>query len=242
MKYKKNMKILLCFTGLERSIEKTFQNIVSNVFSQEHEYSIVFVTWVSESTEKFQSIFPQAHIHKISADPIREEFEKWKGNLQMHISWRRTYEPEYALFRYFQQIYLWKQAASFLNHFKDHFDLYMRIRTDINIIGKQIYPSFSECKENTIYFPSKPRQSIFYNENGCPDYYFFGKPNTVMKALSIVDYLDKYKVNYLEEHKNWFETPTLEENIIQPESSMYLFLEGEKIQMEFIENRIEVIR
>ena len=75
-----------------------------------------------------------------------------------------------------------------------------------------------------------------------PDYYFVGKPDVVLKALSILDYLDRYKINYIEDNPKWFPSPTQEDNIIQPETSMYTFLEGEGISMQFLENSIEIVR
>lgn len=241
------MKLCVCFTGLERTILQNRVNILSNIIdiskNDEHEIGIVFVTWKSESTTTFEDLFPMATIHRIDDITIEEEgFQTWKNSIQMHISWRRTYEPSYALFRYYQQIYLWKKAALFLENFKDHFDLFMRMRNDVQINGVPIHTCYSMIEENALYFPTSPRHSILGNEKGCPDYYFVGKPSIVIKALSIVDYLYKYKINYLEENKKWFDEPTYEENIIQPETSMYLFLEGENIKIHFLENSIEVIR
>lgn len=237
------MKICLCFTGLERTIERTYQNLLIQIANPEHEYAIVFTTWKNESTEKFRSIFPNAHIHTVEAITIEnEEFQKWKDSFQMHISWRRTYEPTYALFRYFQQIYLWREAARFLQPFCSTFDLCMRIRTDIHILGNPVYPCYPTIKENMLCFPSEPRHSIFGNHKGCPDYYFLGKPDVVLKALSILDYLEKYKINYIEDNPKWFPSPTQEDNIIQPETSMYIFLEGEGISMQFLDNSIEIVR
>jgi len=56
----------------------------------------------------------------------------------------------------------------------------------------------------------------------------FGKQEVMMKALNIMDYLYKYKYG--------------NNNIIQSESSMYLFLKGENINIEFLNYIIEIIR
>lgn len=237
------MKICICFIGLERTIERTYQNLLIQIANPDHEYAIVFTTWKHESTEKFRRLFPNAHIHTVEEITIEnEEFQKWKESFQMHISWRRTYEPTYALFRYFQQIYLWREAARFLQPFCSTFDLCMRVRTDIQILGSPFYPLYPSIQENTLWFPGEPRHSIFGNNKGCPDYYFVGRPAVVLKALSILDYLDKYKINYIEDNPKWFATPVHEENILQPETSLYVFLEGEGITIEFAENSIEIIR
>lgn len=240
---KEYMKICICFTGLQRTIHQTHQNIVSQIINPKHEYGIIFVTWRNESTDRFLSIFPQACVHYIDEITIdNEEFQQWKHSFQMHISWRRTYESTYALFRYFQQIYLWRETARFLSNFKEQFDLFMRIRTDIHILKYPVHLSYETIEDNTLYFPSEPKHSIFNNQKGCPDYYFLGRPSVVIKALSILDYLHKYKIRYIEDNPKWFPVPTLEENIVQPESSMYIFLEGEKINIEFLDNSIEIIR
>jgi hypothetical protein len=49
-----------------------------------------------------------------------------------------------------------------------------------------------------------------------------------MKTLSIVDYVYKYKYGQY--------------NTVQPESTMYLFLKGENISIEFLPYSIELIR
>jgi len=236
------MKICLCFTGLQRTINKTYQNIESNLINSENEFIKIFVTWKNENIDTFISIYPDTTIHRVDEITIEnEEFKKWKEGLQMHISWRRTCEPDIALFRYYQQIYLWKKAAEVLQSYQNEFDLYMRVRTDINILGDPVC-DYNNIKENTIYFPNEPRHSIFGNGTGCPDYYFIGKPSVVIKALCILDYLHKYRVTYTESNTMWFPEPVIEENIIQPESSMYIFLKGEGINIEYLNNRIEVIR
>lgn len=238
------MKICVCFTGLQRTIEQNYQNLYINLFNNnEIEFEYIFVTWKNESTEKFSQFFPNATIFKIDEITMDNElFQSWSKSIQMHISWRRTYEPPKDLFRYFQQIYLWKHAALILELIKQKYDLCMRVRTDIRIHGAPIHALYPAMNENTIYFPTEPRQGIFFDGKACPDYYFIGKPDIVIKALSIVDYLHKYKVNYIEKDPKWFPVETLEENIIQPESSMYLFLEGENINIEYLPNHIELIR
>jgi hypothetical protein len=237
------MKVCIWFTGLQRTINKTHENIESNFINDVDTFTKVYVTWKNENTYTFLSIYPDAIIYKVNeVTQEDEEFKKWKEGLQMHISWRRSYEPNFALFRYYQQIYLWKKAAEVLKSHENEFDLCIRIRTDINISGNIVSSYYNSIKENTIYFPSEPKHSIFSDETGCPDYYFIGKPSVVIKALCILDYLHKYRVTYTESNTKWFPGSVIEENIIQPESSMYIFLKGEGINIEYLNNRIEVIR
>ena len=237
------MKVGICFIGLERTIDKTYQNILSNVLEKDHSFLFLFITWQNESTEKFQKLFPFAFIHRVKEITIDgPEFQEWNKGIQMHISWRRTYEPLYALFRYFQQIYLWKQAALFLEKFKSDFDILMRIRTDIEFVGSPIFQCYSSIENTKLYFPSEPKNSIFSNEIGCPDHFFIGKADTVIKGLSIVDYTHRYKINYVEKSPKWFGSLKQEENIVQPETSLYLFLQGEGITPCFLPTNIQVIR
>ena len=236
------MNICICFTGLQRTIDRTYKNIESSLIDKENTFTKVFVTWRNENINTFLSIYPDMVVHRVDeVTPEDEEFKKWKDGLQMHISWRRTYQPEVALFRYYQQIYLWKKAALFLS-MNESFDLMIRVRSDITISGDIVSSQYNDMKENTLYFPTEPRHSIFNNGTGCPDYYFIGKPSVVIKALSIVDYLHKYKITYKESDTMWFPEPVIEENIIQPESSMYIFLKGEGIDINFLNNTIDIIR
>jgi len=237
------MKICICYIGLQRTISKTYLNLEENIIDNKNEFIRIYVTWKNENIDSFLSLFPNTIVHRVDEVTIEDEdFKKWKLGLQMHISWRRTYDPEYALFRYYQQIYLWKKAAMFINSIKDSFDLMLRLRTDITISGKLINNYYENIKENSIYFPTEPRQSILGNGTGCPDHLFMGKASIIIKALSIIDYLYKYKIDYIEYGKQWFTEPTKEENIIQPESSLYQFLIGENINIEFMDNKIDIIR
>jgi len=244
------MKICLCFIGLQRTISKTYQDIQENVIDNKNKFTIVYVTWKNENIDDFLRIYPDSIIHRVDEVKLEdEEFNKWKFGLNMHISWRRTYNSlDDCLFRYYQHIYLLKKAALFLDYMKESFDLYVRLRTDINISGQIVSSCYDDIKEDTVYFPTAGgspssgigRHSIFGDDTGCPDHYFLGKPSNVLKVLSVIDYVHKYKINYIE--TRWFPEPTPEENIVQPESTFYKFLIGENISFEFLSNSVQVVR
>jgi hypothetical protein len=238
------MKICLCFIGLQRTISKTYQDIQANVIDNKNEFTIVYVTWKNENIDDFLRIYPDSIIHRVDEVKLEdEEFNKWKIGLNMHISWRRTYNSlDDCLFRYYQYTYLLKKAALFLDYMKESFDLYVRLRTDINISGEIVSSYYDDIKEDTVYFPTEPRESIFGGGTGCPEYYFLGKPSIVLKVLSVIDYVHKYKINYIERNQWWFPEPTPEENIVQPESLLYKFLIGENIFIEFLNNSIHIVR
>lgn len=228
------MRICLCFLGLERTISKTYSNICSNIIDNTNTFAIVFVTWNNESSDTFHRLFPSAYIHKVKEISIEgDEFNNWKQGLQMHISWRRTYESDYALFRYFQQIYLWKKASEFLNTIKDQVDIIVRLRTDI-AYSQPIYHFYKLIKDNKpsiLFFPNDTQQHILREGESCPDQFFMGNPYSVLKALDISDFIHQYKINYIETKRKWFDVDTYEMNIIQPESTLYYYLKGSNIDI-----------
>ena len=239
------MKICLCFIGLQRTISRTYQNIEINIIDTTNEFTKVFVTWKNENIDIFLSLYPDTIIHRVDeVSQEDEEFKKWKDGLQMHISWRRTYEPDFALFRYYQQIYLWKKASEFLVSYKNEFDLFMRLRSDSIFLNNPIHEYYNIMLESelSIFFPSEPRQSILKEGEGCPDQFFIGKPESVLKALQIIDFLHKYKITYIEKHIMLYPVDTLEENIIQPESSLYYYLKGEGVDIKYLPTVINILR
>jgi hypothetical protein len=239
------MKICLCFIGLQRTIQATVQNIIQSfLLHPTAEISILYVTWDTENTDCFKSFFPSSHIIKVpTVSMCDQEFQDWKENLQMHISWRRTYEPTVALFRYYQQIYLWKKAAEILQTYQIPFDILARLRTDV-VYSSPIYPLYESIMNGStqVYFPDYKDQHILLEGECCSDQFFIGKYQPVLKTLEILDYIDLYKINYVERKRKWFPEDTFERNIVQPESTLYYFLVGEKISFAQMDMKIEVIR
>lgn len=238
------MKILACFIGLERTIDKTSENIKKYIINSEHEYKFIFVTWKSESSKKIELEFPNIEIFKVNDISDKDaEFLSWNSNLQMHISWIRRYgSNDIALFNYYRQIYLLKKTSEILENNFMNYDCVIRLRTDNIISGSYIYPYFKFINDNNIIFPNGPRHDILRNGQGCPTYIFIGKPIIVIKALKIIDYVQKYKISYVETSLGWFNVPTRQENIIQDESTFFLFLHGEGINITFMNNHIELSR
>jgi len=227
---KKN--ICLIFTGLERTILLNHTNLKENLINEKDSYDIYFVTWKNESTEDFLSCFPNSKIIRISElDVTDSEFQNWQKGLNIHSSWLGKYKTnENALFRYYQQIYIWKEATKILETKK--YDIVIRCRTDIRADGalKEYFDELDKLP-NTILFPREPKQSIFNSDESCPDYIMIGTQDTMYKALRIVDYLHKYKrpCNGILD-------------VVQPESTMYLFLKGEGIDIHFLPYNITIIR
>jgi hypothetical protein len=225
------MKIGLYFIGLERTIKKTYENLYYNIINTKYSYDINFVTWKNESTKDFKDCFPESKIIFIEKIDINsKQFKDWKKGLQMHESWLEKYKAnnDDALFNYYRQIYLWKEASRYLE--RKTYDLVIRCRTDIIMNG--ILPpkfQFNNISPNTVYFPNEPRHGAFGNSyEGCPDYFMFGRQDVMMKTLSIIDYVNKYKYG--------------ENNIVHAESTLYLFLKGENIKIEFLSFNIEIVR
>lgn len=240
------MNICLCFIGLQRTFEKTYKNIIESLIHNDgSKFYILYVTWESENTDLFKNVFPFATIAKFPDITMEyKEFQSWKKNLQMHISWRRTYEPDMALFRYFQQIYLWKQTAIILKQLSNTFDIIARLRTDVRY-SSPIYPIYHRIlatDATSIYFSKYQEQYILNEGECCPDQFFIGKPDAMIKILEIMDYVDLYKINYIERKRKWFTNDTLETNILQPESTLYYFLKGENLSFTYLDTEIEVVR
>ena len=231
------MKITLIFTGLERTIEKTHANIKENLIDSTNTFCIYFITWKNEPVNKFLTYFPEATIfHTDPIDINTKDFQEWKSDLNIHPSWLGKYiTNENGLFNYYRQIYLWKEASKKMESMSS--DLFIRCRTDIIMKGlepKLYYNLYDKIDIDTIFMPNEPRQGAFGDwSKGCPDYVMIGKKRVLQKALSIVDYANKYKYN---------NTETGQYNTIQPESTMYLFLNGENIEINYLNFTIEVIR
>jgi hypothetical protein len=231
------MKITLIFTGLERTIEKTHANIKEYLIDNINTFYIYLITWKNESVNKFLTYFPEATIFYIEPIDIdNKEFQEWKSDLNIHESWLGKYKTnENALFNYYRQIYLWKEASKKMECMSS--DLFIRCRTDIimkMIQPKLYYNIFQTFDIDNIFMPTEPRQGAFGDWNkGCPDYVMIGKKEVLQKALTIIDYIYKYKYNNNEIRQY---------NTIQPESTMYLFLNGENIKINYLNFIIEVIR
>ena len=232
------MKICICFIALQRTIGITYKNIEHNLINEDNEFTIIYVTWKNENIDTFLSIFPNTIVYRV--DEITEEdegYKKWQEGLKYHISLRYI-----SLFIWYRQIYLWKKAADILKTKETEFDLMIRMRTDIIFENDYVFRYYKEIKENTLYFASEPRHSIYGDERGCPDQFFMGKPCDVIKALNIVDNIHNYKITYVERLRTWFPVDTLEENIVQPETCLYNYLKGEGRHIVHLPFKLELIR
>lgn len=243
------MKILVCFLGLQRTIGKTYQHLKDSCLSGPHQYRITYITWENENTDIFEALFPNAIIYKIKPiDRSLPLFQEWKQGLKPHVSWQRTYyDDEACLFRYFQQIYVWKQASQWLQTcgILQDIDIVVRLRTDILLHGYPvfIYYDLVNCNDKEcVFFANEPRHAIDKSDEGCPDYFFFGKPSVICKTLDILDYVHKYKHSYLETKTMWYPQPKWEENIVQPESTLYYMTVGEGRKPFYLPLHIEIVK
>ena len=239
------MRICLCFLGLQRTFDQTAEKILAAILDSSHVYFPIYVTWESEPVDVISRVLPTTKIVRIpDVKQDGPEFSAWKQNLQMHISWRRTYEPEVALFRYFQQIYLWNQAALYLSPFAKSFDLMVRLRTDV-VYSHPLFPFYERALQDqqpSVWFSENPRQSIGNEGECCPDQIFFAKPNEFLHTLSILRHAHQYTVNYLETNRKWFPIDTWERNILQAESTLFYYVKGSGFQVHFLPISIEIIR
>ena len=206
------MKVLVCFTGLVRTILETSENLKLNLFHKDYSVKLVFVTWDGENVNDFMKCFPEATIYTIPTISIDDElFLKWKGNSVIHHSWTRASKD---IFIYYRQIFLWKQASIILEKYHD-IDVFVRARTDVKLSGQLLHTYYEKVNESNIFFPNQPRHSII-GDVGCPDYFFIAKSLTFNYSLRIVD-----SINYLYNKYNI---------AIQPETTMHFHLLDKNIE------------
>ncbi len=243
------MHICLCFIGLQRTLAQTVGRLKESLIHQDHTYSILYITWDTEDTQLFEREFPGSLVVKVPS--ISEDlplFQRWMEGLQMHISWRRTYSTnKVALFRYFLQIYLWMQASMILRSLPEfeRFNVVVRCRTDIVLEGPPLhrfYGLVSDYSKNFLFFADTPRHAIDKEGHACPVYLFFGSPQSVCTSLEIAQHIHKYTHNYIETREKWYPEPTLEMNIVQPESTLYSMVVGEGLLPIFLPLHVEVCR
>ena len=232
------MKICLLFCGLQRTIKNNYQNIIDNLIDTTNEFDIHFVTWKDEPYSDFLSCFPNAKIHLIDNIHLTDlDFKLWSKDLNIHISWMDKWKTnENALFRVYQQFYILKQSALILEN--SDYDLIIKTRTDISLsrsIVNECYESFYNLDFKNIYFPNYMRHCAFIQGQACTDMFFFGKKEGMIKVLKFLDYINTYKTNYIDSFNMFFKVPTPQYNIIQPESTLYLFLEGEGFNIVFLD-------
>jgi hypothetical protein len=216
------MNIVVCFIGLIRTISETYQNLKQNIYNNSDTFTTIFVTWESENVDEFKKYFPTANIYKIPNIYINDiDFDKWCKNTTMHSSWINTYSNnKNALFNYYRQIYLWNQSAIILESFND-IDIIIRARTDIIINGDYVKNYYDRINSLNIFFPNEPKQT------GCPDQLFFGRPNTVIKLLKIID-----NVNYIYNKYNIS---------MNPERFLYYMVENNNLELNYMSNSLEII-
>lgn len=222
------MNILVCFTGLVRTIEKTINNLKYNLFDSKHNITVIFVTWDYENTDNFTKEFPEAKIYKIPSVSIEDpNFIEWKKNTIMHYSWIiNTGSNDNALFHYYKQLFIWKQAGIIIEDY-DGFDLFVRARTDITLTGNPLNTYYSKVNSSNIFFPDKPRKS-FIKDKDCPDYFFIASKSIFLYAIKILD-----NINYIFNKYKYH---------IQPELTMYFHLIDKNINIQYMNNSVTIIR
>lgn len=222
------MKVLVCFTGLVRTILETSENLKLNLFHKDYSVKLVFVTWDGENVNDFMKCFPEATIYTIPTISSDDKlFLEWKENTVMHSSWIGTYKNNCnALFQYYKQIFLWKQASIILEKYHD-IDVFVRARTDVKLSGQLLHTYYEKVNASNIFFPNEPRYSVI-GDIGCPDYFFMAKSMAFNYSLKIVD-----SINYL---YNKYKFP------IQPETSMHFHLLDKNIEKNYMNNEVTVVR
>jgi hypothetical protein len=222
------MNVLICFTGLIRSISETIVNLKENLLDSSNSFKVIYVTWDTEPVELFSLYFPESTIYKIPCiTPLDSHFIDWMKNSTMHHSWINSYgSNENALFNYYRQIYLWKQAGIIMESY-DGYDIFVRTRTDIVLSGVPVHTYYNRVSCNNIFFPNEPRHSII-GGSACPDYVLISSKQNFLYAIKILD-----NINFL---FNKYKIP------IQPETTMWFHLFDKNIEINYMENNVTVVR
>jgi len=223
------MRVLICFTGLVRTVLKASDNLKAHLYNSTDSFTTIFVTWESENTDDFSRCFPDAKIIKIPNVYIEDaHFIDWKKNTMMHNSWSFNYRGHHmALFQYYRQIYLWKKAAKILESY-ENIDVFVRARTDIIVNGNTVHTYYDKVGSASIVCTNEPKCDVMIPGNACPDYIMFGNKMNLLYALSIID-----NVNTLYNKYGYS---------IQPETTMYLHLLDKDIKLHYMNNSIIAIR
>ena len=232
-------KIALCFTGHVRSLKRTYENLIKTLIDpvNTHNYTTYFVTWEGEPLETIRECLPQANILTVpNIDHTNTEFIAWSNEVEMHHSWRATYPDTIKCkFRYFSQVYLLREVARRLP--LENYNIVIRCRPDI-FVNRSVYPFFNEMKPSTMYFPVYPKHGGFGIESeGCQSCLCWGDASAMKTTLSVLDGTIKYRHNYYESR-----TQKLEVNIVHDESTLYKYLNGEGININYKEYAYEFIR
>jgi hypothetical protein len=222
------MKVLVCFTGLTRTISETAENLKQNLFSDNLSVTVVFITWKDENVDDFMKCFPEATVYRIPTVSIDDEhFLEWKKNTNMHHSWINTYGNNHnALFQYYRQIFLWKQSSIILENHTE-FDIFVRARTDVKLSGHLLHTYYSKINSSNIFFPNQPRHP-FIGNIGCPDYFFIAKRQVFHHCLSILDFINYVYVKY--------------KYPIQPETVMHFHILDKNFHLEYMNNEVTIVR
>lgn len=231
-------KIALCFTGHIRTLKDNYINLQNTVIdTNKYQYDIYFITWAGEPETTIRECFPGANIIMLpTIDTENAEFCEWAKQIEMHISWRRTFpDPIKCKFRYFAQIYLLREVARRINF--DRYHAVIRCRPDIRIT-EPIHHFFENIEENSIYFSDSMHHGAFGNEReGCTTFIFWGPPKSMHQALHVLDGTVKYSQTYFEP-----QVGQMEYNILQDESTIYKYLVGEGLTVKFLDFTLNFIR
>jgi hypothetical protein len=243
-----------------RSFTKTVENIKKNLISSEHEYTILYCCWTTENTEDFEREFPNAFVKKIEQPTINGlEFQEWYKNMMPAIRYNtavtynniiisnessinkfmnKYFEPMNDLYRYYLQIYGYKELVKFIDskNFLNKYDIFIRLRCDC-IYNQIIYNEFENIEENILYCVKENSYKQFIEHESLNDQLFFGSRRIMMIILNILDYCDKLKINGTDIWYNRWE------DVIHPETTLYKALTYNGFEEKYVERlNVEIIR
>jgi hypothetical protein len=186
------MKICILYTGQVRisEIEKNIKFLIDD----KNEYFYLLNTWDDQDVSEFKTIFNESFI-KFNERPTDNLVNKISEN--SNIIYPHHYSTPF--YNYTCSLYIKYSSIKFLEEIDIAFDVVVVLRTDTKL-WKNISYLYNNLNENSIYTPIGPTWDItsgdiLYGKNACSDVIFFGKPESIKKALTQINNVDATKFN-----------------------------------------------
>jgi|688.fasta_scaffold60659_2 hypothetical protein len=199
------MKICINYFGQPRKLEVMDATFNTFLNDDENEIHILWTTWKSENIEEFLRIFPNSYINQID-EPDMNEYKNILYNYTLdHTNSRKN------IIHYIKGLYVKYKASETIANYEQYnklkFDIVITTRTEtyINCAGKlnKYYQQIINNDSNSVYVASHPTFDI-YNNGSYPDVMLISSSDTMKKALTQINVIDKCNVN----GTNWFHPET----------------------------------
>ena len=183
------MKICINLCGQPKLIHNLKDEIYKYLYSNKHEYYILYSTWTTENVELVREIFPNAFVKQYTPSMNNDEFKYVYEN----------YSPDCTNIQKSKNTYLFKKyiaqcsISTILECEKQNnivFDIIITTRPDVKISSSHNLSTFFDNifknDENHAYVATQPRFDV-YNQGAYPDAFIVSKRNTMLNILNTID-------------------------------------------------------